>query len=271
MADSSRSLSRFFSPQTDTDSPPENDDEDELINEDYIHILLDKETHNNHIEPHDDELIKIHRSEAIQWIFNTRSSLQFQLQTAYLSVTFIDRFISKQRIIASEKPWAIQLLAIACLSIAAKMIEHEINTKHVLSLLLLHSNQFRFETKTIQRMELIVLTTLDWKMHSITPFRFVRYFVSCFCNECEVQARYMSRISHIICATTNDLVIMSSRSSTIALAATLMAMDEDLSKETMEMKVKNSLMKQLFDHVSRSGIFNFGIIRWDHINEKKLN
>uniref|UniRef100_M1BJM8 Cyclin D2.1 protein n=1 Tax=Solanum tuberosum TaxID=4113 RepID=M1BJM8_SOLTU len=36
---------------------------------------------------------------------------------------------------------------------------------------------FVFEGKTIQRMELLVLTTLKWRMLPYTPCRFIDYFV----------------------------------------------------------------------------------------------
>lgn len=37
--------------------------------------------------------------------------------------------------------------------------------------------KFVFEAKTIQRMELLVLTTLKWRMQAITPFSFIDYFI----------------------------------------------------------------------------------------------
>lgn len=34
-----------------------------------------------------------------------------------------------------------------------------------------------FEAKTIQRMELLVLSTLKWRMQAVTPFSYVDYFL----------------------------------------------------------------------------------------------
>jgi cyclin D6 len=39
---------------------------------------------------------------------------------------------------------------------------------------------FIFDTQTINRMELLVLDALNWRMRSITPFSFVHFFVSLF-------------------------------------------------------------------------------------------
>lgn len=38
--------------------------------------------------------------------------------------------------------------------------------------------RFVFEAKTIQRMELLVLTTLNWRMQAVTPFSYVDYFLN---------------------------------------------------------------------------------------------
>ncbi|KAJ0605178.1 putative cyclin [Helianthus annuus] len=213
MADSSSpssfSLSRFLSLETtDTGLATADDDEDDLnkLNEDeeYLRVLLDKEesVRNRIDQPHVHDSILISRSEAIQWIFNVRSSLQFKFHTAYLSVTFIDRFISvsPSHITHDDKPWAIRLLAVACLSLAAKTIDR---TNWQLSSLL-QAEGFEFSNKAVQRMELLVLTTLDWRMCSVTPFRFIRYFVSCLCNESSSRD-LVSMISQIICAATIDL------------------------------------------------------------------
>lgn len=35
-----------------------------------------------------------------------------------------------------------------------------------------------FEPKTIQRMELLVMATLKWRLRSVTPFDYLHYFIS---------------------------------------------------------------------------------------------
>lgn len=37
--------------------------------------------------------------------------------------------------------------------------------------------KFVFEAKTIKRMELLVVTTLNWRLQALTPFSFIDYFV----------------------------------------------------------------------------------------------
>jgi cyclin D5 len=44
---------------------------------------------------------------------------------------------------------------------------------------------YDFESRTIQRMELLVLSTLEWKLGSTTPFAYLHYFINKFFCECE--------------------------------------------------------------------------------------
>jgi cyclin D1/2/4 len=37
--------------------------------------------------------------------------------------------------------------------------------------------RYVFEAKTIQRMELLVLSTLKWRMQAVTPFSYIDYFL----------------------------------------------------------------------------------------------
>lgn len=75
-----------------------------------------------------------------------------------------------------SKPWAIQLLSVACLSIAAKMEEQSV------PLLSEYPIEYRFENKVIKNMELLILSTLEWKMGLPTPFAYLHYFFTKFCN-----------------------------------------------------------------------------------------
>uniref|UniRef100_A0A0E0IKZ5 Cyclin C-terminal domain-containing protein n=1 Tax=Oryza nivara TaxID=4536 RepID=A0A0E0IKZ5_ORYNI len=72
------------------------------------------------------------------------------------------------------KDWMTQLLAVACLSLAAKMEETDVPQSLDLQV---GEERYVFEAKTIQRMELLVLSTLKWRMQAVTPFSYVDYFL----------------------------------------------------------------------------------------------
>ncbi|GAB4861333.1 hypothetical protein Ancab_036494 [Ancistrocladus abbreviatus] len=113
------------------------------------------------------------RKEAVHWICKVHSYYNFGALSAYLSINYLDRFLSLYDL-PRGKTWTVQLLAVACLSLAAKVDETDVP----LSLdLQIGESKFIFEAKTIQRMELLVLSTLKWRMQSITPFSFLDYFL----------------------------------------------------------------------------------------------
>ncbi|KAJ4714734.1 cyclin-D5-1-like [Melia azedarach] len=206
--------------------------------EEYMQKLVERETgfgskscgFSNDCSARTESWLKCARLDAIEWIFNTRATFGFQHRTAYLSVDYFDRFLSK-RCIDDGKLWAIRLLSVACLSLAAKMEECKVP-----ALSEFRVEDFDFESKVIQRMELLVLCTLEWKMGSITPFAFLHHFISKFCGECRPK-ELVSRAVELIMTITKEINLMHYRPSFIAAAAVLAAFDGQLTRETMEVKM----------------------------------
>lgn len=66
----------------------------------------------------------------------------------------------------------------ACLSLAVKMEERKIP-----ALTEFQMGDYIFESWAIQRMEILVLNTLEWRMSSVTPFAYLTYFISKFTDE----------------------------------------------------------------------------------------
>ncbi|KAK7406456.1 hypothetical protein VNO78_08082 [Psophocarpus tetragonolobus] len=170
------------------------------------------------------------RVDAIDWIFNTQAKIGFKVETAYLSVTYFDRFLSK-RSIDESKPWAVQLLSVACLSLAAKMEEQNVPVLSEYPM-----EEYRFENKVIKNMELMILSTLEWKMGSATPFSYLHYFVGKFCPGSRPQAIITKAIEHIV-AMVKDVNLMDQRPSIIASAAILAAFDIRLTRKTMNLRI----------------------------------
>ncbi|XP_022772277.1 cyclin-D4-1-like [Durio zibethinus] len=112
------------------------------------------------------------RKEAVDWIWKVHAYYGFGPLCAYLSINYLDRFLSAYEL-PKGKAWMMQLLAVACLSLAAKKEETEVP---LILDLQVGESKFMFEARTIQRMELLVLSTLNWRMQAITPFSFMDYF-----------------------------------------------------------------------------------------------
>ncbi|KAG2321580.1 hypothetical protein Bca52824_014793 [Brassica carinata] len=62
------------------------------------------------------------REESVTWILKASAYYSFQPLTAYLAVNYMDRFLYARRL-PETSGWPMQLLAVACLSLAAKMEE----------------------------------------------------------------------------------------------------------------------------------------------------
>ncbi|KAL6277532.1 hypothetical protein ACE6H2_021133 [Prunus campanulata] len=154
----------------------------------------------------------------------------FQLQTAYLSVTYFDGFLSK-RSIDDGKLWAIRLLSVACLSLAAKMEECQVPALSEFQV-----QDYNFESKVIQRMELFVLNTLEWKLGSITPFAYLHYFIHKFCAESRPKGLFSDAI-RLIVAMAKEIDLMDTRPSIVAAAAVLAASDGQLTRRMLELKM----------------------------------
>ncbi|XP_021688275.2 cyclin-D5-1 isoform X2 [Hevea brasiliensis] len=175
--------------------------------------------------------LKCARLDAVEWIFNTRAIFGFRFHTAYLSVTYFDRFLSK-RSIDDGKLWAIRLLSVACLSLAAKMEECRVPPLSQYPV-----EDYFFENKAIQRMELLVLNTLEWKMGSITPFSYLHYFISKICGESRPKET-ISRVVELILALIKETNLLDHRPSIVAAAAVLAASDNQLTRQELELKMK---------------------------------
>lgn len=114
------------------------------------------------------------RSEAVEWILKVAGYYSFSAATAVLALNYLDRFLfsccfQSHR---EKKPWMTQLASVACLSLAAKVEETQVP---LLLDLQVEDSKFVFEAKTIQRMEILILSTLQWKMNPVTPLSFIDY------------------------------------------------------------------------------------------------
>ncbi|KAF2298725.1 hypothetical protein GH714_026256 [Hevea brasiliensis] len=161
------------------------------------------------------------RKEAIDWIGKVHAHFGFGPLCAYLSINYLDRFLSAYEL-PKGKAWMMQLLAVACLSLAAKMEETEVP----LSLdLQVGESKFVFEARTIQRMELLVLSTLSWRMQAITPFSFIDHFLNKINND-ETQLSLILQSIQLISSTIKGIDFLEFRPSEIAAAVAIAVVGE---------------------------------------------
>ncbi|GMJ12839.1 CYCLIN D3;1 [Hibiscus trionum] len=142
------------------------------------------------------------RREAVEWMLKVNARYGFTTLTAVLSVNYLDRFFTRRGPhFQSDKPWLIQLAAVTCLSLAAKVEE-----THVPLLLdfQVEGTRYVFEAKTIQRMELLVLSTLQWKMHPITPLSFLDHIIRRLGLKTHLHWEFLKKCEHLLLSVISD-------------------------------------------------------------------
>lgn len=86
----------------------------------------------------------------------------------------------------------------------------------------LFESRFVFEPETIQRMEILVMATLNWRLRSITPFDYLHSFISKLPISTPPSQIY-SASSDLIIGTTRVIDFLGFAPSTVAAAAVLSA------------------------------------------------
>ncbi|KAE8696003.1 Cyclin-D2-1 [Hibiscus syriacus] len=194
----------------------------EIQSDDRIREMVEKEV--EHL-PEDDYLNRLRtgevdlsvRREAFDWVWKASGYYHFGPSSLCLAINYLDRFLAVYDL-PRGKTWTVQLLAVACLSIAAKMEETEVP---LLVDLQVGEPKFVFEAKTICRMEVLVLSTLKWKMQAITPCSFIGYFLSKSCNDQSPSSISVSRSLQLIINTINGIDFLEFRPSEIAAAVAI--------------------------------------------------
>nr|XP_043626247.1 cyclin-D1-1 [Erigeron canadensis] len=164
------------------------------------------------------------REESVAWILKVQRFYGFQPLTAYLAVNYLDRFIYCRGFPVANG-WPLQLLSVACLSLAAKMEEPLVPSIVDLQV---EGAKYIFEPRTIRRMEFLVLSVLDWRLRSVTPFSFIGFFAHKIDSTGTYTGFLISRATQIILSNIQEASLLEYWPSCIA-AATILCAASDLS------------------------------------------
>ncbi|KAK7412256.1 hypothetical protein VNO78_03707 [Psophocarpus tetragonolobus] len=155
--------------------------------------------------------------EATSLILQVQLSCKLDPSVAYLAINYLHRFISRQEI-PQGKPCFLRLVVISCLSLASKMK----NT--TLSVFDMQKEGCNFKAQSIQKMELLILGALKWRMRSITPFSFLHFFISLAeIKDQRLKQALKERASEIIFNAQIDNKFLVYKPSTIAATALIFA------------------------------------------------
>ncbi|CAM8903847.1 unnamed protein product [Rhodiola kirilowii] len=184
-----------------------------------IGSLLAKEEEQGCVEV-DSEFVEA-RKEAIEWMIRVCAVFSLSEVSVALGVSYFDRCLSGVGV-SKEKPWMGQLAAVACLSLAAKMEEIDVP---LLVDLQVEGAKYVFEGKTVQRMELLVLSGLKWKMNSVTPFSFLDHLIRRF-GWNKVHWRFLKMCGSLAVSVIADARSLRYRPSVLAAATMLCVIQE---------------------------------------------
>ncbi|KAK2374198.1 CYCLIN D4-1 [Trifolium repens] len=195
--------------------------------EEIVKVMVEKEK--DHL-PRDDYLMRLRsgdldlsvRREALDWIWKAHAYYGFGPLSLCLSVNYLDRFLSVYQL-PKGVSWTVQLLAVACFSLAAKM--EEVKVPHSVDLQV-GEPRFIFHAKTIQRMELMVLSTLGWKMQALTPCSFIDYFLAKISCEKHAEKSSIARSVQLILNIIKGIDFLEFRYSEIAAAVAISVLKE---------------------------------------------
>ncbi|KZV39733.1 hypothetical protein F511_08195 [Dorcoceras hygrometricum] len=183
--------------------------------------------------------LKMVRHAAIVWILKVISHYGFNSLTAALAVNYYDRFIASP-CFQKDKPWMSQLVAVACVSLAAKVEETQVP---LLIDFQVEESKYLFEAKTIQRMELLVLSTLQWKMNPVTPIPYFDHFIRRFGSLISPHWEFLGRCESLILSMLTDFSLLRYLPSVVA-AATMTYVIREI-EPCKELEVHSQLLSVL--------------------------
>ncbi|KAG9137423.1 hypothetical protein Leryth_020625 [Lithospermum erythrorhizon] len=223
----------------------------EALSEECLDVMIDKEfeflpEHDYLKRLKDGDLNVESRLKAISWIAKVHEHYNFRPLCTYLSVSYMDRFLSAYEI-PKGKEWMIQLLAVACLSLAAKMEETVVPARLDLQV---GERTFIFEAEIKKKMELLVLTTLKWRMHSVTPFSFIDNFVVKLNGDKRISRSLIDKSHKLVLRTLKVIDFLEFKPSEIAAAVTIFVIGE------IQEMVESKGFAALFHHVRKAIVPN---------------
>ncbi|MED6192233.1 hypothetical protein PIB30_008108 [Stylosanthes scabra] len=230
---------------------------------DHILSLISKETRIHTIT----SFLEAPRNDAVSWISRVSSFYGFTPLTTVLAVNYFDRFLTTLTFQSDDKPWMIQLTAVACLSLAAKM--EEIHVPLLLDLQV-EEPEFLFEAKTVQRMELLVLSTLQWRMNPVTPISFFEHIVRRIGLKSPLHWEFLWRCQRVLLCVIHNSRFMSYLPSTLAAATMIHVIKEIEPFDAMEyinqlmglLKISQEQVNECYKHIVKQlvlhheGIYN---------------
>ncbi|TKY63314.1 Cyclin-D7-1 protein [Spatholobus suberectus] len=161
------------------------------------------------------------RCRVIQWFIKCRSRFNLSFGTVFFAVNYLDRFVSICQCNDWEY-WMLELLSIACLSIAIKFNEMSSLSLHEIQV---EGLDYSFQSNVILKMELIILKALGWRLNSVTSYSFVEMLDVDFLEN-HLYEKLISRVTELLVQATLDQKMLEFRPSIVGISALWRTLDQ---------------------------------------------
>ncbi|XP_062198263.1 putative cyclin-D7-1 [Phragmites australis] len=176
------------------------------------HLLTQQQQQGSSSSPSISHGVSSARSRGVQYIIYAFGRLGLAAATAFNAVNYLDRFLSINCHLRWEV-WMVELVSVACLSIACKLDEVNIPSLHDLQMEEAMSNTFR--PPSIRDMELTLLKALQWRIACVTPYSFLQLLLPLI--TCSTSAA--SRCTRLLIRSLSEPSLLRFDSSVIAASA----------------------------------------------------
>ncbi|KAI0498340.1 hypothetical protein KFK09_021581 [Dendrobium nobile] len=154
------------------------------------------------------------RFRGLQWILLVSAGQRLGLthKTIFAAVNYLDRFLSASRPSRKWEIWMVELLSIACLSIASKFEEVCYPSFDEFQQMKEQKSDRKFDPNAIKQMEFLVLKVLDWKLNCVTSYSYIELLSA------SLSAPLMARITDLLIHTLCDSKFLEHNPSVVAVS-----------------------------------------------------
>ncbi|ESR42377.1 hypothetical protein CICLE_v10012085mg [Citrus x clementina] len=163
------------------------------------------------------------RFRAVQWLIKSRSRLNLSFGTFFNAANYLDRFISMHQF-HEWKYWMVELVSVACLSIASKFNDTSSPSLHEIQM---EELDYSFQSSTIRRMELTLLQSLGWRLGCITTYSYVELLLTNFDSfEFHLHNELTTLVTKLLLGAVLDARLLKYQPSVVAVSALWCSLDE---------------------------------------------
>jgi Cyclin, N-terminal domain/Cyclin, C-terminal domain len=184
------------------------------------------------------------RSKMVGWQYQVADFCRFNRETVAIATSYFDRFLTKDKAAeALSNTEFFQLAAMTCFYTAAKIHEPESFEPRMLSKM----SRGLYTAEQVEKMEVVILKAIGWRMNPPTALSFVREFLdilpdTCLNEEMRSAVYDLCKFQTELCVRIYEFVPV--KASTIAMAALVNSL-ESLGMDCSSLRLVEAILKRI--------------------------